>query len=116
PAACRLDFPQQRRLFRRRPPPPALNHDLAIHPKHSFWTIQKDSASLNALPSNTRNRPVQTGRLLAGHMARYSCLRYERTVDTGPGGLPGDNFRTAPTKWWGLHDTEISRGLIPRNG
>jgi hypothetical protein len=41
----------------------ALNDNLAIHSKDSFWTLPKDQASLNALARTTRRRPVQTGRL-----------------------------------------------------
>jgi hypothetical protein len=50
-------------LFLRRPLPAALNH-LAIQFKHSFWTVQKDPASLSTLLSTIAGRPVQTGRLL----------------------------------------------------
>jgi hypothetical protein len=38
---------------------------IAIHSKHSFWTLQKDQASLSAPASTTRRRPVQIGRLQA---------------------------------------------------
>jgi hypothetical protein len=62
--ALGLHFSHQRRLGLRRPLPAALNHDLAIHSKYSFWTVQKDPASLSTLLSTTAGRPVQTGRLL----------------------------------------------------
>jgi hypothetical protein len=61
--ALGLHFSHQRRLGLRRPLPAALNHDLAIHSKHSFWIVQKDPASLSTLLSTTAGRPVQTGRL-----------------------------------------------------
>jgi hypothetical protein len=61
--ALGLHFGHQRRFGLRRPLPTALNHDLAIHSKHSFWTVQKDPASLSTLLSTTAGRPVQTGRL-----------------------------------------------------
>jgi hypothetical protein len=44
-----------RPTFLQRPLPPALNCDLAINAKHSFWTVQKDAASLNMLPPTTRD-------------------------------------------------------------
>jgi hypothetical protein len=47
----------------RAPLPAALNYNLAIHSKDSFWTLQKDQASLSAPASTTRRSPVQTGRL-----------------------------------------------------
>ena len=61
--ALGVHFGHQRRLGLRRPLPAALNHDLAIHSKHSFWTVQKVPASLSTLLSTTGGRPVQTGRL-----------------------------------------------------
>jgi hypothetical protein len=72
--ALGLYFGHQRRLGLRRPLPAALNHDLAIHSKHSFWTVQKDPASLSTLLSTTAGRPVQTGRLL---IARNSSFTYK---------------------------------------
>jgi hypothetical protein len=56
--ALGLHFGHQRRLLLRRPLPAALNHDLAIHSKHSFWTVQKGPASLSTLLSTTVERPV----------------------------------------------------------
>ena len=63
PAALRLYFGQQRRLFLRRPLPPALNDNLAIYSKDFFRTVQKESASLSAIAPTTTIRSVQTGRL-----------------------------------------------------
>jgi hypothetical protein len=40
----------------------ALNDNLAIHSKDSFWTLPKDQASQRGART-TRRRPVQTGRL-----------------------------------------------------
>jgi hypothetical protein len=47
----------------RAPLPTTLNYNLAIHSNDSFWTVQKDQASLNAVLPTTPRRPVQTGRL-----------------------------------------------------
>jgi hypothetical protein len=62
-AALGLYLGYQRRLLLRGPLPTELNDNLAIHSKDSFWTLQKDQASLSALAPTTRRRPVQTGRL-----------------------------------------------------
>ena len=62
-AALRLYLGYQRCLLLRGPLPTALNDNLAIHSKNSFWTVQKDQASLSASASTTPCRPVQTGRL-----------------------------------------------------
>src|SRR5438105_9066508 len=48
----------------RAPLPTTLNYYLAIHSNDSFWTVQKDQASLSAVLPTTPRRPVQTGRLL----------------------------------------------------
>ena len=74
--ALGLHFGHQRRLGLRRPLPAALNHDLAIHSKHSFWIVQKDPASLSTLLSTTAGRPVQTGRLrrAGSHKRLYSHI------------------------------------------
>jgi hypothetical protein len=76
--ALGLRFGHQRRLFLRRPLPAALNHDLAIHSKHSFWSVQKDSASPSTLLSATAGRPVQTGRLLGERGGRRINKNLER--------------------------------------
>jgi hypothetical protein len=47
----------------RAPLPTTLNYNLAIHSNDSFWTVQKDQASLTSRLSATAARPVQTGRL-----------------------------------------------------
>jgi hypothetical protein len=47
----------------RAPLPTTLNNYLAIHSNDSFWTVQKDQASLSAVLPTTPRRPVQTGRL-----------------------------------------------------
>src|SRR5438309_7593082 len=47
----------------RAPLPTTLNYYLAIHSNDSFWTVQKDQASLSAVLPTTPRRPVQTGRL-----------------------------------------------------
>src|SRR5437868_6109366 len=49
----------------RAPLPTTLNYYLAIHSNDSFWTVQKDQASLSAVLPTTPRRPVQTGRLRA---------------------------------------------------
>jgi site-specific recombinase XerC len=51
----------------RAPLPTALNYNLAIHSNDSFWTVQKDQASLSAVLPTTPRRPVQTGRLHGVH-------------------------------------------------
>ena len=106
PAVLRLHFGQQRRPFLRHPPPAALNDNLAIHSKDSFWTVLKESASLSALAPTTTIRAVQTGRLrswtelffldeaialAAGHRPCFYCRREDaeafRTAwATGRGG------------------------------
>jgi hypothetical protein len=53
-----LHFGHQRRVLLRRPLPAALNHDLAIHSKQSFWPVQKGPASLSTPLSTTADRPV----------------------------------------------------------
>src|SRR5438477_13172328 len=50
----------------RAPLPTTLNYYLAIHSNDSFWTVQKDQASLSAVLPTTPRRPVQTGRLRLG--------------------------------------------------
>jgi hypothetical protein len=61
-----------------------LNYNLAIHSKDSFWTVQKDQASLSAVATTTRRRSVETERLLKGrnvaetiigHIKEFSSLR-----------------------------------------
>jgi len=47
----------------RAPLPTTLNYNLAIHSNDSFWTVQKDQASLSAVLPTTPRRPVQAGRL-----------------------------------------------------
>jgi hypothetical protein len=47
----------------RAPLPTTLNDNLAIHSNASFWTVQRDQASLSAVLPTTPRRPVQTGRL-----------------------------------------------------
>src|SRR5438477_921147 len=56
----------------RAPLPTTLNYYLAIHSNDSFWTVQKDQASLSAVLPTTPRRPVQTGRLPT---AAYQPLR-----------------------------------------
>jgi len=53
PAALRLYLGYQRRLLLRGPLPTALNDNLATHSKDSFWSPQKDQASLSARPDYT---------------------------------------------------------------
>src|SRR5215813_1858153 len=50
----------------RAPLPTTLNYNLAIHSNDSFWTVQKDQASLSAVLPTTPRRPVQAGRLRCG--------------------------------------------------
>jgi hypothetical protein len=69
-AALGFHFSQQRRLFFRRPLPAARNHNLPIHSNHSFWPVQKDSASFRILLSATLSRTVHTGRLRKSGSAR----------------------------------------------
>src|SRR5205814_5821244 len=81
--ALGLHLGHQRRLFLRRPLPAALNHDLVIQSKHSFWTIQKDPASLSTLPSTTADRPVdrKSTRLNSSHLGiSYAvfCLKKKK--------------------------------------
>src|SRR5215469_13796036 len=58
-ATLRLDLGYQRRLLLRGPLPTALNDNLAIHSKDSFWTVQKElrSARPLRLHAEVRFRP-----------------------------------------------------------
>src|SRR5438067_8490752 len=56
----------------RAPLPTTLNYYLATHSNDSFWTVQKDQASLSAVLPTTPRRPVQTGRL---HLAEPKVCR-----------------------------------------
>src|SRR5437868_14678474 len=59
----------------RAPLPTTLNYYLAIHSNDSFWTVQKDQASLSAVLPTTPRRPVQTGRLrLLGSERHHGVL------------------------------------------
>src|SRR5207302_6770751 len=62
----------------RAPLPTTLNYYLAIHSNDSFWTVQKDQASLSAVLPTTPRRPVQTGRL--------PCSDTKRRHDGGQAG------------------------------
>src|ERR1700730_14065147 len=93
--ALGLHFSHQRRLGLRRPLPAALNHDLAIHSKHSFWTVQKDPASLRTLLSTTAGRPVQTGRL----RAKDNRMGWNRVLKETRG-----KVGTSETEVWFLDD------------
>src|SRR5438094_96432 len=57
-----------------RPSMPTTLNYLAIHSNDSFWTVQKDQASLSAVLPTTPRRPVQTGRL-RWYWAVPVCLR-----------------------------------------
>src|SRR5438132_8120697 len=60
----------------RAPLPTTLNYYLAIHSNDSFWTVQKDQASLSAVLPTTPRRPVQTGRLrLNSEVARTGACQ-----------------------------------------
>src|ERR1700751_4927736 len=54
----------------RAPLPTTLNYNLAIHSNDSFWTVQKEQASLSALLPTTPRRPVQTERLRRGDLVK----------------------------------------------
>src|SRR5438477_2774 len=60
---ARKTFVPGGRAIIRAPLPTTLNYYLAIHSNDSFWTVQKDQASLSAVLPTTPRRPVQTGRL-----------------------------------------------------
>jgi hypothetical protein len=42
--------------------PAALNNNLAVHSKNSFWNRPEGPTSLNAVSTTTRRWTVQTGR------------------------------------------------------
>src|SRR5690348_969631 len=72
----------------RAPLPTTLNYNLAIHSTVSFWTVQKDQASLNAPASTTRPTPVQTGRLRRRRPPSLSAALGRARIDR-PGAADG---------------------------
>src|SRR5215831_13753437 len=65
----------------RAPLPTTLNYNLAIHSNDSFWTVQKDQASLSAVLPTTPRRPVQAGRLHRGDDGLSNLVLHGEHID-----------------------------------